>query len=359
MQEEVVSMSRPRRSELSRLNVLFCLLVVFIHVASHPVSALDKLSWQYSLVLIPQRLAFVSVPGFFLLSGVKLTLPRSREPTLGAYWSGRAKALLLPYILACGVYYLYFVSRHYFPASLSDFAGYLVRGDLSAQFYFLIALIQFILLSPLFRILARRWSPALLLPFALGLTWLSSIYFNSILQLFLPGASFPYADRIFTSYLVYYLAGCCIGQHYHRFLELLKENRGLITALFLFFALADGGISLLAFSGRRSAPYLELVHTLYILSAILFFFDLAQRRTAPLPRPIQKIDRASYLIYLYHCLVIVIFNSTAARLGITRVSILFVFRILVVYGVTIAGCLLWQWIMGQLHKQIKFGGNIR
>lgn len=351
-------MPRPRRNELSRLNLLFCFLVVFIHAASHPVSALDRLSWQYALVLIPQRLAFVSVPGFFLLSGVKLTLPRDRQPTLGQYWRGRIKTLLLPYLLANVVYYLYFVFQHYFPFSLSDLAGHLVRGNLSAQFYFLIMLFQFILLAPLFRTLSRRWSPVVLLPFALGITWLSSMYFNSILQLFAPGASFQYADRMFPNYLVYYLAGCCIGQNYDRFQALLKENRPLIAGLCLVFALADGIISLLAFSGRRSAPYLEIVHTLYILSAILFFYDLALRRTAPLPPLLQKIDRASYLIYLYHCLVIVIFNDIAARLGISRVSVLFLLRILAVYSVTIGCCLLWQKAAALLQKKYKHGGTV-
>lgn len=346
-------MSRPRRAELSRLNILFCLMVVFIHTASHPVSALDKLSWQYALVLIPQRLAFVSVPGFFLLSGVKLTLPRAAQPTLGQYWLGRVNHLLLPYLLANGIYYLYFVFRHYFPFSLRDLAGYLVRGNLSAQFYFLIILFQFVLLAPVFRALARRWSPAILLPFALGLTWLSSMYFNSVLQLFVPDASFPYADRVFPNYLVYYLAGCCIGQHYERFRALLKENRPLIAALCACFALADGIISLLAFSGRRSAPYLEIVHTLYILSAILFFYDLALRRTAPIPAPLQKIDRASYLIYLYHCLVIFLFNGAAARLGITRVGVLFLLRLLIVYSVTICGCILWQSLCNRLRNRTK------
>lgn len=344
-------MSRQRLSELSRLNVLFCLLVVFIHVASHPVSTLDKLSWQYALVLILQRLAFVSVPGFFLLSGVKLTLPRSTPQTLGAYWGGRAKSLLLPYVLACGVYYLYFVSQSYFPFSLADFAGYVIRGDLSAQFYFLVALAQFILLAPLFRALARRWSPVLLLPLALGIMWMSSIYFNSILLLFSPTAHFPYSDRIFTSYLLYYLAGCCIGQHYQRFQAMLRENWGLVCAAAAFFALADGSISVLAFSGRRSAPFLELVHTLYICSAILFFYGLALKRTAPLPRLTARIDQASYLIYLYHCLVIVIFNNMAAKAGIVRVSTLFLLRILVVYSVTIGCCLLWQRAAALLPKK--------
>lgn len=102
---------------------------------------------------------------------------------------------------------------------------------------------------------------------------------------------------------------------------------------------------------------MELVHTLYILSAILFLFAWTCRRTASLSRLVQRLDRASYLIYLYHCLVIVIFNSAAARLGITRVSILFLLRILVTYTVTITGSLLWQWAAERLDKQIKIGGK--
>lgn len=341
-----------RRPELSRLNVLFCLLVVFIHAASHPVSALDKGSWQYALVLIPQRLAFVSVPGFFLLSGIKLTLPRSKPQTLLHYWTGRIKNIFLPYLLAAGIYYLTFVYLlGWFPFSWSDFLGYLVRGNLSAPFYFLIALLQFIALAPLFRWLARRWSPVLLLPLALGITWLSSLYLNTILQLFVPSAYFPYSDRIFSTYLVYYLAGCCIGEHYHRFLALLEENRPLITALFLFFAGADGILTLLAFSGQRSVPFLEFIHTLYLLSAILFLYGLAVRRTAPLSPIAANIDRASFLIYLYHSLVITLFNGIAARLGITKVSILFGLRLAVVYTITLLGSLLWQWAIRRLLRK--------
>ena len=43
----------------------------------------------------------------------------------------------------------------------------------------------------------------MLLPFALGLTWVSSMYFNAVLQLFVPGAAFPYGDLVFTTYLIY------------------------------------------------------------------------------------------------------------------------------------------------------------
>lgn len=345
---------KQRKSELSALNVLFCLLVVFIHVASHPVSALDKLSGAYALVLAAQRLSFVSVPGFFLLSGLKLTLPRSAPLCLREYYCGRVRTILLPYMFTASVYYLVFVFwLKWFPFSLKDFVGYLIRGDLSAQFYFLIALFQFILLAPLFLSLSRRWSPMLLVPFSVGIMWLSSMYFNGVLQVFLPNASFLYADRVFTSYLAYYMAGCCIGQSYPQFQEFLWKNRGLIWTLCIFFAVADAGLSVLAFSGRRYIPYLEHIHTMYIFSAILALFDVALCLPSSLPRIVMAIDRVSFDIYLWHCLVITIFNQYAPNLGLTRVSEQFVVRFLVTYGVTVSGCLLWRRLIRSTSKKFR------
>ena len=335
--------STQRKEELSALNVLFCLLVVFIHVASHPVSVLDRMSWSYALILMAQRLAFVSVPGFFLLSGVKLTLPREKQQSLSSYYRGRAEHLLCPYVITSLIYYLVFVYwLKWFPFSLKDFGLYLVRGGLSAQFYFLIALVQFILLTPLFRWLARRWSPMLLIPFSVGIMWLSSMYFNGVLQVFLPGVTFQYSDRIFTSYLAYYMAGCCIGEYYPQFKEFVGKNRGLIWALAVFFALSDAGLSVLTFSGRRYIPYLEHIHTMYIFGAILALFDLALRLPSPLPSFVRSLDRISFDIYLWHCLVITLFNQYAPRLGLSRVSAQFIARFFVTYCVTIGGCLLWR-----------------
>ena len=280
------------------------------------------------------------------LSGLKLTLPRGEEPSLTAYYLGRVKRLLLPYLLAAAVYYLYFVRIGWYSFSPAQFLRETALGTLSAQFYFLVALMQFILLAPLFRRLARRYAPVLLLPLALGITWLSSMYFNTVLQLAIPDAAFPYGDRIFTSYLVYYLAGCCAGQHYPRVLALLEENRPLLTASALFFGGADGVISGLAFSGRRSAPYLELIHTLYILSAILVLLGWARRHTALMSGSrgplLRATDRASYLIYLYHCLAITLFDAAASRLVVAREGPLLLLRLLIVLSAAIGGSVLWQ-----------------
>lgn len=355
-------MSR-RLEELSILNVLFCLLVVLIHVLSQTVISLERTSWQYALVLIVHRLSFVSVPGFFFLSGLKLTLPRSRPQPLVRYYLGRTKTLLLPYLLAAAVYYLYFVAIGWYAFSPVQFLQETALGTLSAPFYFLVALVQFILLAPLFRWLARRFHPVLLLPLALGITWLSALYFNSILQLFVPGAAFSYSDRVFTTYLVYYLAGCCAGTRYPAFLALLEDSRSLLNAAALFFGAADAAVSVLLFSGRRAAPFLELVHTLYILSAIPALFAWALRHKSLLQgvpgRLLGPVDRASYLIYLYHCLVITEFNRRAPQLVGTRASALLLLRIVVVYPVTIAGCILWQRLRAAVKRQFSSGASGR
>lgn len=114
-----------RREELTTLNLLFCLMVLWSHCSGHPITVLDHSSWQYGLMISLQRLTFVSVSGFFFLSGVKLTLNSASAPPppLGRYWAKRWKGIFLPYLLAVAVYYVYFVSHGYFSFSLRDLAG--------------------------------------------------------------------------------------------------------------------------------------------------------------------------------------------------------------------------------------------
>lgn len=332
-----------RKHELPWLNLLFCAMVLWSHCSAHPITHLDRSSWQFMIIYLLQRLSYVSVYGFFLLSGIKLTLPRSQQPAPLAYWLGRMKSIFLPYLLAVLLYYLWFVfCLHYFPFSWSDFVGYVIRGDLSSHFYFVIGLFQFVLLAPLFRWLSERWSPTLLLPFALGITWLSAQYFPSLLQVFYPKSDFLYTDRVFLTYFFYYLAGCFIGRRYGEFIILLRRNRGLIWAAFLVFTGANLFFCWLSLARPQNIIFLEPLHMLYILSAILFFFWAATCLPKKMPDWLARVDKASYLIYLYHCLFISLFDYFVGMSGNGRVSVLFLLRLLFVYSVTPLACILWQ-----------------
>lgn len=342
--------TRKRLPELSWLNIAFCAAVVWIHALSYPAAHLAHGSWQFTLVYSIQQISFVAVYGFFFLSGLKLTLFQSSASSTTTLWAKRSKTLLLPYILAAAVYYGWFtIIRRYFPPSLFDFFGYLIRGDLSAPFYFLVALIQFILLAPLLLRLMERFSPVLIIPAAILISLLSSMYLNDILQMFIPEASFPYSDRIFATYLVYYLSGCCAGRQYSEFLRILEKNKSLITST----TVICGAVKILlcwySTVTQKAVPFYSITSMLFHLSAILTCFHIAVRLPQSLPRWLTKIDRASFLIYLYHSLALLAIDEVLRKLGITKISVVFILRALFTFIAAPLACIIWQelWARGK------------
>ena len=253
-----------RRRELSLVNVAFCLGIVVFHCMSHPITHLDRLSWQFALAVTAQRVTCIGVPGFFFLSGLKFALPASRQRTLGQYYRSRFQRLIPPYLLAAALHYFPFTLTGTYPFSLKNFALLTIRGSLSAQFYYVIVLLQFILLAPLFRFLMQRYSPVLLLPLALTVTRLSGEFFCGIT---LPSwLAALYSGHQFTDAIFYYLAGCFAGAGYEDFLKLLEKNRPLITWLFVLSTPTAIAASVYTSSGRGELPYLESLNILFFIS---------------------------------------------------------------------------------------------
>lgn len=333
------------------MNTAFCAMVMLIHCLSQAVGSLRVDSWQFACVYLAQKLSFVSVYGFFFLSGVKLTLPRGRRVGVWEYYRGRLKSIFLPYLIAALVYYAWFAFHlGWREPSLGDFLGGLVRGNLISPFYFVVALAQFVLLMPLLRYVSERVSPVFSLPLALCVSWMSELYFAQFLQLFFPELSFPYGDRVFTTYLFYYLAGCYVGRQYDAFVAALRKNGGFVSVAFVLTAAFD---LWLTYRGKVLAlwsPLAPMAHLTYLIAAIAFCFYLAVRIGRPLPRLLARVDRASYLIYLYHALVISAFDLLLSRLGISDIGAQFALRLAVVYLVTPTLCMTWQSCLAAVKK---------
>lgn len=363
MREELAAeRTSGRLEELSRLNVLFCLLVVLAHILSIAIQMLDRHSWQFGLVAAVQRLCTVAVPGFFFLSGVKLTLPRPQPRRWPAYYLGRAKNILLPYLLAAVVHYLYGLRGGGF--DLTALLRGTALGTLSAQFYFVIALAQFILLAPLFQALVRCHSPVFAIPTAAVLTMLCYQYLGDLLRLFWPDRPFPYTNRFFLHWLVYFLAGCFAGEHRKQFLALLERERIWLSVCALLSGAADAALTVLDASGRYPFPGIWAVHFLYFFCAIPALYAWAARvrprereRETALSALFHQIDRASYLIYLYHTIAISVCTQLAHALGITRTSTMLLFRTVTVYPLAVGGCILWQRSWAWCKARLSAGGS--
>ncbi len=349
-----------RKHELSLMNVILCLLVIFIHASSTAVTVADKTSWEYALLLPAWRLAACAVPGFIFLSALKFALGAEKEGfSYKKYVLGRIKRVWLPYAIAVLVYFAYFVLLNYMEPSVPELVKLLFDGNMCGHFYFVIAIMQFYILAPLWRAILKKLSePAyavIALVAALPLGMIFGQYLTDFISIFFKGGLFPYADRVFSTYIFWWMAGLVVGRHYEYVKNaIIMAWRG-ITVLFLFAAVMSGGLSLLHFSGRAYIYWLETVHVFYIVCAVLFLFTLCVR-LADVPimsaKLICAVDRSSYSIYLWHPLFLyfakALLGSKAVPLSVTFGTHLFFSLV-----VTVAVCVCVSAVVGKFSKIVR------
>lgn len=343
-----------RKNDIVFLNIIFCLLVIFIHISSEVVTKMPKNTAFFRIVFSAQRLSSFVVQGFLLLSGAKLFLTRASGINYAKYYFTRFTRVIIPYVLWVVVYYIYFCAEGYFDFSLKELGAYILNGDLSAHFYFVIILIQFDLLAPLWMYLFKRGNAAVHIAFSLIITVIASQYLMPILTTLFPSIPAIDLSNCFLRYQVYWTAGCLIGKHYGEFQGFLKSNGLYVCICFVFCALLNVAASLATLG--YPPIWLELIHIMYCMSAILFFYMTAQLFTgigAVVLKPLGFIDRSSYTIYLIHCLVLVIFDNFMNDKGIGAIPTRFMLRAAAVYGISIAFCGIWQIIKYPISKMIK------
>ncbi len=334
-----------RRGDLSFLNIVLCLLVVFIHVASEIVSEMPKNTLLFKTTYSFQRLSAFAAQGFFLISGVKLFLHKGEKINYFRYYTTRLFRVVIPYVLWVVIYYIYFCAEGFYDFSLGELFGYIVRGDLSAQFYFVVILVQFDLLAPLWLFVYKRGNACVHLAFSLIITVIGSQFLMPVLTTLFPAIPSLDLDTCYLRYLVYWTAGCLIGRNYTRFQEYLRSSRLSISVTFVLCGLLNVALSLATV--RHTPVWLDFIHIMYCMSAILFFYMLAlpfAGKAGVVLKPLSAIDKSSYLIYLMHCLVLVITNSYMTKLGITYLPERFGLRAGVVFGVCIVFAYFWQLI---------------
>lgn len=317
-----------KKYEISLLNVIFCLLVIFIHVCSEPVTKLISGTVAHTAIFSAWKASAFVVQGFIMLSGAKLYLSGKKEKFL-PYIKARFTRIYIPYAVAVAVYYMFFFEHNYYPFSLNDLGMYILRGDLSAQFYFVVVIMQFYLLKKLWDVMLNR----------VHAIWaIISSFVISVIGIFYLGNVFGmYNDRVFTTYLIYWVLGCYIGKNYDKFKEILIKSKLWIFAGYIVVAIAEiwtGYTHILPF-------YLsEILHIFYCLFAIFTCYIIALKlgEKAMKFKALKAIDSASFYIYLWHVLVLTVTDMRMSAYAIADVGTRFVIRTVSTYLVTILLC---------------------
>lgn len=342
---------KQKKLEISFMNVILCMLVIFIHVSSVPVTSYIKSSWQYAAVMIPQRLSSFAVQGFIFLSGLKLFINKADSINYKKFYFQRFKNILMPYVLWVVIYYFYFLKIGYINFSVKSLIRYIFVGELVSHFYFIIIIVQFYLLVPLWMALIKKASPSIVLLISLLITIISKEAFPDILNMLFPGYKPVFIGNAFTTFLIYWVAGCYVGLNYERFKEIIRKKIKPISILFAVISLCEAVFCYISFTGIRYIGWLENLHALYCISAILFLYTIClyiSERCKSVNPIIYKTDEASYLIYLSHILLIFVVNGALSRLNITSITVGYLIRIAVTYSLSITCCILWKSLRARL-----------
>lgn len=330
------------KQEIIFANVLMCLLVVFIHISSSAVSTLEKNSIQYIAVMVPWRLSAFVVQGFIFLSALKIFIKQEPVTNYKRYYISRIKTIIFPYTIWVVLYYLYFCNHGYFSFNLNHLLKNMVLGTLVSPFYFIVVIVQFYALLPLWQWLYKRFNPVSILFFSLLITVLCGQFLPKAISLITGGYSFAYNDRLLTTYFLYWSMGAICGIHYEQFTLWFTEKLKIIALGFILFACIDIYLSFKVFVHGIYVPNLETIHIFYCVAAILLTMAVGVRIK---PKPIiLAINSISYPIYLAHCYVLIRVNDILATQGIQDIGKSYAIRFFTVYTTTITGCLAFKWL---------------
>lgn len=263
-----------------------------------------------------------SVPIFFFISafGIFYNMDLEKPFSYRQFLKKRSRAVVVPYLVWSLFYllhdgWLYHVG---FPAPLS-LASLLFFGNAKYQLYFLVLLIWFYLLMPLWMPIVKRIdAKGLLLLFFLQVAFDYFSSFNVTFNTLVYGMENP----VLKSFLLYrlnywvihyvfiFIIGGYLAVHFDAFKAFMRDRQKSIC---LFFAASLAGLLgyyyyLLAFRGYTQMEAINTAHQLcplgiiYTLAASIFFFTVftEQRYPQALNRLFSLLGRHSYFAYLVH-----------------------------------------------------------
>jgi surface polysaccharide O-acyltransferase-like enzyme len=215
---QTLSPTKSYMTYIDIMRLIACVAVIIIHVTATPVMTLIHGSYQQLFFIVINRLAKPSVPLFIFISGY-LAYPFWQGPLTSFYYK-KAMRLLLPYIVWTFLYQLLYFMMGIYPMSLRFFLDHLIKGDMMYHLYFMLILIQLTLFTPLWRFIAHHFSMKGLLIFAL------------IIQLGSIGLHLPFQDRLWSTYILYYVLGMMLRAYPD------KTHKGVATGM----TMALGGL---------------------------------------------------------------------------------------------------------------------
>ena len=323
-------MIKPRIPAIEYMRGVSMLGVVGIHVGSQ---YLANPSPNLALVALFEIATRFAVPIFFFISafGLFYHIDMDAPFDYGKFLRRRARTVLVPYLVWSVFYMLHYtvLYRDTMLLHLSVFARYIFYGFGSYQLYFMVILLWFYLLMPLWIWLVRRMTPsrlALLLVFQIAFDYWSSFLFNAyaIENSCLQEMAVNRLNYWVLHYVFIFVLGGWLAVHFDAFRAFMERQRGTMTAFFAasFASMIGYYYYLILVRGYDAIGAINTAHQLcplgviYTLAASIFLFAIFTPDAPVSLRPVLSLlGRHSYFVYLAHPLAITYLGFMLERTG--------------------------------------------
>ena len=334
--DKKIFMKKPYLKSIEYIRGVSMLGVVAIHVGSQ---YLMNPTPNINLVALLEIVSRFSVPIFFFISafGLFYKIDLNAPFDYGNFLRRRFNAVLIPY-LVWSVFYI--VHDNFFYESGIPAPGWaaeiLFFGLAKYQLYFLVILIWFYLLMPLWIKILKNLTPELFV--MILITQIIFNYFSSYsVALFQFTQSLP-ADSILKMFLQWrlnylvlhyvfiFLLGGIFAIHSGQFFRRLKSGKKFVTGFFATTLILHLGYFYYLVFAKHYTP-LDAVNTAHQLSPTGFFYTIAASiflfmlfenyRFRGIVQDILSLTgKNSYFVYLFHPLAIMYLNLLLAKFNI-------------------------------------------
>lgn len=321
------------KQELNYMNAFACLFVILIHVLSLGITSADSSSWQAAVIYFPWRLSAFVVPMFLYTGAIKMALQfMSTEITVNTcvqYYLQRIKKIYIPYVMWVIIYYACFKLIGYVRGDPHEFLSYLLIGNLSSPFYYIIIIMQFYFLMPFWIWMLKHTPAYLAIAISLLITFCMQ-QFSYILSLF--HLTFPYSDRVFLTYIIFWTIGLYVGKHYNNFTSTLTDKPAQIVCGVVILICAI--LAYIQYSGHSLGLNMNDIKIVSDLLSISLTHSICLKLTHVsnmIHQSLQKVYESSFFVYLSHCLFLTLGTAILQRIGVSSLRWLLIARVCICY----------------------------
>lgn len=357
-------MSKQKIIALEYIRGISMLGVVGIHTGSYSLSNPAVNIHLFALLEIFTRF---SVPIFFFVSALGLFLGQdlSGKFSYSKFMLRRGRTVLLPYLVWSLLYMVHytFISNDFSMWKPPLLYEYLLFGLASFQLYFLVILLWFYALMPVWRITVNLIikhplrNLGLLLVFQMIFNDYSSHLTESMFSNYYLKTAISYRLNYWVlHYIFIFLLGAVCAVKYQDFVAFLNRYRQQVKVFF--YITASGMLTyyyyLLKIShytpeaAANTAQQLSTMGILYTLGATLFFFMVFNQNTMPklLKNIFGLLGKHSYLVYLFHPLAMYYLGTYLENHNIVMSAVI----VIVFYLCTTTLSLLFAIFIGKISK---------